>query len=678
MTALGLGLGLPFGGRISNPLFSLGATFAIDARDAINGAQWVLNRGTGGRLLDAQVGSVTRAEVFNGIGLKLPGTGTNSASVPDSAVFSPTDIDIRVRAALNNWGTNGANYQTLAAHSWDEPAAGTNYGWLFSHYGSRTLSLYLGDAGGGVTTSEVRSSTLAFTNGQLVDVRVTRIQSTGVTTFYWKDTSTALDSNTGWTSIGSGTVRAGGALFNGTGSLRLGACGSSGNSLRSAGVIERCLIKDGVDGTTTFDANFAAQSNLSTSFTATTGQTVTVVQASAVDTNDPTFLPKTSLSYLFCPESGGYARIPSASNLNITGDIEVCFRVDITASTNGRIITKGYPGVYNFGVTSTVLWTEFNNGATFYPPVQNHGVAAGTRSWFKVTRVASSGLISYYKAADSDTVPTSWTLITSAASNTGALATNAAVLGIGSAVGGAEASDTNLYRFQLKDGIDGTIVADVDFSTRTDADQSSFTCSTGQVVTIDRATSGKKMTLVTQPVWLFGTDDYLEVADNSLLDVGSNEAFTLVAIMRSFGRTVNAGDLVAKGGYGVASAYAIVESQTTYTFQSNLANATITTYYYSDNRTSPPAYGTMRSIIFGRNGTSTVYTYDGNVSVPVAGGGSAGTPESADLSSTSVFRVGEFSGPGGPLNAEVYAIAFFRKALTAGEIAQIVSYYGAA
>lgn len=676
MTALGLGLGLPFGGRISNPLFSLGATFAIDARDAINGAQWVLNRGTGGRLLDAQVGSVTRAEVFNGIGLKLPGTGTNSASVPDSAVFSPTDIDIRVRAALNNWGTNGANYQTLAAHSWDEPAAGTNYGWLFSHYGSRTLSLYLGDAGGGVTTSEVRSSTLAFTNGQLVDVRVTRIQSTGVTTFYWKDTSTALDSNTGWTSIGSGTVRAGGALFNGTGSLRLGACGSSGNSLRSAGVIERCLIKDGVDGTTTFDANFAAQSNLSTSFTATTGQTVTVVQASAVDTNDPLFLPHTGTNYLYAPENGGSCSVPDASNLDITGDIDCRFRVETNSATNGRVITKGYASVYCFGFTFEGLWTEFNSGGTFYPAGQSHGMPVGSRGWFRITRVASTGVVSYYKANDSTTVPTSWTFLGSVVSTIGNLATNASVLNIAGGPGGAEAIDANLYHVQLRDGIDGTVVFEADFTKTTESSQSSFVCTTGQTVTLTRATTGRKMVLVVRPLWLFGTDDYMEVLDNDLLDVGLNQAFTLVAITRSFGRITNAGDLVAKNGYGVSPNYAIVEAQTTYAFQSNLSDASVT-YYYSDVRATPPAYGLLRSIAFGRNGSSTVFTYDGNVSLPVAGGGSAGTPASADISGTANFIIGNFGGPGGPLNAEVFAIAFFRKALTAGEIAQIVSYYGA-
>ena len=41
--------------------------------------------------------------------------------------------------------------------------------------------------------------------------------------------------------------------------------------------------------------------------------------------------------------------------------------------------------------------------------------------------------------------------------------------------------------------------------------ETSFTALTGQTVTITRSTSGRKTAIVTQPCWLFGTDDYMEV-----------------------------------------------------------------------------------------------------------------------------------------------------------------------
>jgi hypothetical protein len=51
----------------------------------------------------------------------------------------------------------------------------------------------------------------------------------------------------------------------------------------------------------------------------------------------------------------------------------------------------------------------------------------------------------------------------------------------------------------------------VDTSVITTGAATSFTAVTGQTVTINRSTSGRKTVAVTQPTWLFGTDDYMEV-----------------------------------------------------------------------------------------------------------------------------------------------------------------------
>lgn len=248
------------------------ATFWIDAAHSSAGEQSAVNRGSGGSALDAQYGSTSGADTNDpllatqtvGSYLYLPGTGGNLASTPDSAVFSPTDIDVRSRVALSLWGTNGVNYQTIAAHSWDQPAAGTNYGWLFAHYGSRRLALYLGTATGSVVSDVAFSDVLAFANDELVDVRVTRVQSTGQVSFFWKNTTTALDVDSGWTALGGGVVRAGGALFAATGSFQMGACGGSGASLPTQCKIHRCLVKGSVGGAVTFDADFTRNTSQTT------------------------------------------------------------------------------------------------------------------------------------------------------------------------------------------------------------------------------------------------------------------------------------------------------------------------------------------------------------------------------------------------------------------------------
>jgi len=68
-----------------------------------------------------------------------------------------------------------------------------------------------------------------------------------------------------------------------------------------------------------------------------------------------------------------------------------------------------------------------------------------------------------------------------------------------------------LFRAQICNGIDSVPVLDVDTSVITSGAATSFTALTGQTVTINRSTSGRKTVCVVNPLWLFGTDDYMEV-----------------------------------------------------------------------------------------------------------------------------------------------------------------------
>jgi hypothetical protein len=79
-----------------------------------------------------------------------------------------------------------------------------------------------------------------------------------------------------------------------------------------------------------------------------------------------------------------------------------------------------------------------------------------------------------------------------------------------------------IYRAQILNGIDGVPVLDVDTSVISTGAATSFTALTGQTVTINRSTSGRKTTCVTHPVWLFGTDDYMAVDNRWLEHTGTN------------------------------------------------------------------------------------------------------------------------------------------------------------
>lgn len=188
-------------------------------------------------------------------------------------------------------------------------------------------------------------------------------------------------------------------------------------------------------------------------------------------------------SYAIVLTGAGSLSTPSSVALNITGDIDIAVRVKIEAGSNGRVACKGYPGVYCFGVTSAVVWSEFNvGGGPFYPASFAHGVSAGTVAWLRLTRVASSGLVTYYKAADNPGVPPSWTTINSTTSSTGSLSTNAAVLSVSSATGGAEAFETGVYRMVVQNGIGGTTVAD--FNPNLYTSGSTFTSADGLIYTL--------------------------------------------------------------------------------------------------------------------------------------------------------------------------------------------------
>lgn len=209
-----------------------------------------------------------------------------------------------------------------------------------------------------------------------------------------------------------------------------------------------------------------------------------VGDAQATDRRRRTFRRAVSSnSYAIVLSGAGSLSTPDSASLDITGDIDIAVRVKIEAGSNGRAVCKGYPGVYNFGVTSAVVWSEFNvGGGAFYPSTFAHSVSAGAITWLRMTRVASSGLVTYYKAADSAGLPSSWTTINSTTSTTGSLTTNAAVLSVGSAAGGFEAFETGIYRAVVRNGVGGTVVAD--FNPNLYSTGSTFTSTDGLVYTL--------------------------------------------------------------------------------------------------------------------------------------------------------------------------------------------------
>lgn len=225
--------------------------------------------------------------------------------------------------------------------------------------------------------------------------------------------------------------------------------------------------------------------------------------------------------------------------------------------------------------------------------------------------------------------------------------------------------------YKAKVTVDGTVVFDADFTTGiTSGAQATFTESSvnAATVTINRSTSGRKAVAVTRSTLLFGTDDYLEVADNDLLDFGASDSFTVVAVVRqwatptSFGRLIDKA-VVSSNGWTVENSgtssglYGAISDGTTTASRSNLSTYTLGALRVSTLRVN-------------RN-TQTLDTATNNTF-------SATTSTSAVGSSANALpmRIGRMGDTGTSYqDFEMVAGAVWRRALNANEIATIVNRY---
>lgn len=276
-----------------------------------------------------------------------------------------------------------------------------------------------------------------------------------------------------------------------------------------------------------WDANRSGTSGQSVANAGTAGALLplTVGSTTGADSNDPLFLAKavSDPAYVYLPGvNGNYLSVPSSAPLQITGDIDLrayaamdtwvpsastyLLRRDdgdpnrhfrLTVETTGKIMLTYYP---TGSVASAVYATS--SVAT--------GITAGAAKWVRATLTVNNGAsgsdVKFYLSDDGVTWTQLGTTVTTAGAFTFPAITAALYVSYN---GGALAG--KVYRTQILNGINGTTVLDVDTSVLTSGSATSFAAKTGQTVTINRSTSGRKSVAVVAPVWLFGTDDYMEV-----------------------------------------------------------------------------------------------------------------------------------------------------------------------
>lgn len=206
-------------------------------------------------------------------GLYLPGVSGNYASVPDEAAL---DIigDIELVIGLVAPPTIGTS-QFITK----DGISGSQRSFNFNITAGGLLKLFwtVNGTGGGADVSSTAAIDSASTWFK-VTLDVDNGASGNDVTFY-----ESTDGET-WDQVGAAVTTPGvTSIFSSTTAVGIGA--SAVGSFPLAAVVARAIIKNGIDGTTVLDIDFTdpAVAHGATSFTATTGQTVTINQSGTND-----------------------------------------------------------------------------------------------------------------------------------------------------------------------------------------------------------------------------------------------------------------------------------------------------------------------------------------------------------------------------------------------------------
>lgn len=667
MTALGLAAALPFNQTKGDPLLSLGPVFAIRAKDSIPGEQWALNKGTAGQVLRARYGSVGRAEIRRGVGLALPGATGNNASIATSPQAT-TSLSIRCELTLDSWIPAVQN-NPLA--KWGTGAGDRQFLFGIDNSTGR-LVLYLSTDGS--TTASTSTSTVSPTptaSGRL-GLRADWDVS-GTVKFYTKDCNGLLSelvSDSNWVQLGSDrTGAASTALWASTTQLRFGS--HSGSSYTS-GILHTSHVR--VDGTIIASVDFTNQTDLTTSFTCTTGQTVTVTAVNAVDSADPTLLKNSSTNFIYYADCGAVSPCNAATSpavsYNTTGDVEWIVQtigIDWSNSTRRSIVSSWPTGFLFDRFNGTALLVGNGNSTSNCYATPAHGLTGVQDQWFRIRYIKSTGTWNVAKSSDGST----WTDITSA-TNTPSPGVNQPNFIVPVSVGGSTSLGSIGARVpfvEMRNGISGSALFRYDERNITNwTNLSSWTSSTGEVWTIQRAAAGNKTVVVSDKAcWLFGTTQYLEIADNDLLDFNTGEDLTVVVVARQFGSPSYQSLIAKKAGGGALQGWYLISDNT---------SGGRRYLEVSDGVSGPVSgvtgitFGTLQVITGTRSGANiTVYANNS------AGGAAAAA---LDLRNTLTMRIGMCPTGNNPADAEIYAAYIFRKNLTAAQIAAAVQYWNAA
>jgi hypothetical protein len=254
------------------------------------------------------------------------------------------------------------------------------------------------------------------------------------------------------------------------------------------------------------------------------------------DTNDPTLLPYEGEQYLYLPGgSGNFASAPDTAALSITGDLTLAAYIepdDFTPAASQIIIAKyvsagderGYEFLLNTnGTLALGISTDGTSGNTTFD--NSSETIPTVPQWVATQLDVSETESSFWTSTDPRSTPIAditWVELGIASVTAPAsIFDNAQLLEVGSAQAGTggnfvgKISRAVVLSALRTEASASTIEFDADFTTQPVEPFATFTegSSNAATVTINRSATGLKSTMVDRTMFLLGTDDFFEVAN---------------------------------------------------------------------------------------------------------------------------------------------------------------------
>lgn len=319
------------------------------------------------------------------------------------------------------------------------------------------------------------------------------------------------------------TTASGSTASDGAGVLTLGGVTAEFNDV----LVKSIEVEPNGGGATVAFVDFTVLQQGVRSFVSDTGQVVTVNQSGS-STNEPLFLPEGP--YLYLPGSAtNYLSTPAASSLDVDGaELWVWAYINPASWTPASDVAllSRYSG--SAGSTAYMLYMNtagqlrlyLSDGSSILNATTSVAPGVTGAYWVGAHWRSSDGRVQFWKASPAEGPDGAKVQVGTDKSIAHASVNNSAVaLEFGSwNVGGANRMTGRFYRALIRDA--GGDVCDLRAS---DPDAYNSTAKTvtseqGQVFTISRSATGLKVAAALRPLFLFATDDFIEVDDHADLD----------------------------------------------------------------------------------------------------------------------------------------------------------------